>query len=267
MAYPASEMIASTIAEAINTAAQMNAWDYISVGGVVTAGIGGVATAGLLFWEISKSRKERARIRSLDILQKIEKQHQKIISFLFKDSIPNNNPILWNQAYLEILKLTSINLIEIKEIKEEAETARQAFIETLKSIESSDPKKESLRWQFYTGIDDWHKNHDTWEEILSYKNIGSATSPSDEFGNHDKKNSISNISPLHVIAVYHFIYTNNCPLLDNIEFRKIDPNGKDEFIKNITINGAPCEWLGKPLYGLKHFLFEFKNSTGNKPKV
>ena len=267
MAYPASEMIASTIAEAINTAAQMNAWDYISVGGVVTAGIGGVATAGLLFWEISKSRKERARIRSLAILQKIEKQHQKIISFLFKDSIPDNNPILWNQAYLEILKLTSINLIEIKEIKEEAETARQAFIETLKSIESSDPKKESLRWQFYTGIDDWQTNDDEWEEINKEANIGTAFSQADRFGNFNKKDGISNISPLHVIAVYHFIYTNNCPLLDNIEFRKIDPNGKDEFIKNITINGAPCEWLGKPLYVLKHFLFEFKNSTGNKSKV
>ena len=266
MAYPASEMIASTIAEAINTAAQMNAWDYISVGGVVTAGIGGVATAGLLFWEISKSRKERARIRSLAILQKIEKQHQKIISFLFKDSLPNNNLLFWNQAYLEILKLISISLIETKEIKEEAKTARQAFIETLKSIESSDPQKESLRWQFFTGINDWQTNDDKWEEINKEANIGTALAQADSFGNYDKKDGISNISPLLVIAIYHFIYTNNCPLLNNIEFRKTDTNEKDEFIKKITINGAPCEWLEKPLYGLKYFLFKFKNSTKNKPK-
>lgn len=266
MAYPASEMIASTIAEAINTAAQMNAWDYISVGGVVTAGIGGVATAGLLFWEISKSRKERARMRSLAILQKIEKQHQKIVSFLFKGDLPNNNQASWNQAYLEILKLVSIDLIETKEEKKEAERARQAFIETLRSIESSDPEKVSLRWQFFTGINDWQTNQDTWEKVFSNTNIGSAASTPDQFGNYDKKNGISNISPLHVIAIYHFIYTNNCPLLDNIKFPKNDPNDKDEFIKNITINGAPCEWVGKPLYGLTHFLFEFKISTrGNKP--
>lgn len=263
MAYPASEMIANTIAEAINTADRMSGWDYLSAIGAVAAGIGGIATAGLLIWEISKFRKERARIRSIATLQKIERQHEKIISFLLKNNLPNNTPTQWRNAYIELLKLTSVNSIETQEIREEAQSKRNAFIEELKLILiDGDPKKQSLRWQFFTGIPDWQTNDDEWKEINKEANIGSALAQADRFGNYDKKDSISNISPLLVIAIYHFIYTNNCPLLDHIEFRKIDPNDKDEFIKNITINGAPCEWLEKPLYGFKYFLFKFKSNTG-----
>ncbi|MEP3350605.1 MAG: hypothetical protein ABJN96_11745 [Marinomonas sp.] len=270
MAYPASEMIANTIAEAINTADNMGFWDYVSVGGAVAAGIGGIATAGLLIWEISKSRKERARIRSIATLQKIERQHEKIISFLLKNNLPNNTPTQWGNAYIELLKLTSIDSIETQEIREEAQSKRNAFIEELKLILiDGDPEKQSLRWQFFTGITDWQTNDNEWKEINKEANIGSAFAQADRFGNYDKKDSINSLSPLHALAVYHFIYTGQCPKIDSIEFptSQNKPKNKTEFTQQIKIDGVTAEWLlndpGNKLNGLIHYLFEFYQQTDN----
>jgi len=270
MAYPASEMIANTIAEAINTADNMGFWDYVSVGGAVAAGIGGIATAGLLIWEISKSREERAKVRSIARLLKIEKQHLKILSLLLKNDEPNNNHTLWRKAYLELQKLHSIDLVETNEIREEAKKERDHFIEKLKSILlDGDPEMESLRWQFFTGIKHWQKSNETWDQIQKKVNIGSAFLHSDNFGNYYKKDGVSSLSPLHALAVYHFIYTGQCPKIDSIEFptSQNKPKNKTEFTQQIKVDGVTAEWLlndpGDKLNGLIHYLFEFYQQTDN----
>ncbi|UTV99520.1 hypothetical protein KDW99_20180 [Marinomonas rhizomae] len=196
-------------------------------------------------------------------MQKIEKQHQKIISFLFKDSLPNNNLLFWNQAYLEILKLISISLIETNEIKEEAKTARQAFIETLKSIESSDPQKESLRWQFFTGTNNWQENDQTWEEVNKTTSIGIAFLPADRFGNFNKADNLKNLDPDIVIAIYNYMYTEQCPELGNINLpsriNNDQVNNKSDIKSILKVENKTPSWIGQSnvANGLMHYLFEF----------
>ncbi|MEL0612294.1 hypothetical protein [Marinomonas arenicola] len=278
MTYPASEMIANTISEAIKTADRMSGWDYFAI---ISSAIAALGTIGLLFWEMNKSykerarvrserarvRSERARVRSITTLQKIEKQHQKIISFLFKNDLPNNDRILWYKAYLELQKLHAIDSIETPEIREEAESDRSVFIEQLKSIEKSDPVKTSLRWQFFTGVSDWQTNNDAWKEIRGKANIGNSFAQADNFGNYDKKDGVQSLSPYHIIAVYHFLYTGITPKIDSIEFPSIknELRNKKELIAKILIYGISPEWLHHSGYeGLIHYLFEFYTQTSDE---
>jgi len=258
MTYPASEMIANTISEAIKTADRMSGWDYFAI---ISSAIAALGTIGLLFWEMNKSYKERARVRSITTLQKIEKQHQKIISFLFKNDLPNNDRILWYKAYLELQKLHAIDSIETHEIREEAESDRSVFIEQLKSIEKSDPVKTSLRWQFFTGVSDWQTNNDAWKEIRGKANIGTAFLQADVFGNYDKKDDLNAIDPRVIVAIYHFSHTGSCPEIEKIEL----PNmlSKAELIQKIRISGKSPEWMKRfeGSEGLSHYLFEFYNQT------
>lgn len=215
----------------------------------------------------SKSYTERERVRDIATLQKIEKQHTKIISFLFKMDLPSNDRMLWYKAYLELRKLHSIELIKTLEIKEEAESDRSVFIEQLRSIEKSDPVKTSLRWQFFTGVTNWQTNNETWEEIYRKENIGAAFLQADDFDNYDKKDNVKNLSPYHTLAVYHFIHTGRCPDADDIELPKIEtaPSNKKELIAKILIDGISPEWLHHSGYeGLIHYLFEFYTQTSDE---
>lgn len=268
MAYPASEVIANTIAEAINAADQISFWDYASAIGALAGGIGGVATFFLLLVELKKlnttkiqDREERAKVRSIARLQKIEKQHLKILSFMLKNDEPNNNRTMWNKAYLELQKLHSIDLVETNEIKEEAKKEREDCIEQLKSILlDGDPEMESLRWQFFTGTKHWQNNHETWDQIQKKVNIGSAFLHQDHFGNYYKKDGVKNISPYHALAIYNFIYAGKCPSEDDIKFPTIDtaPKTKAELTRSILIDGISPTWLNDyGNEGLIYYLFEF----------
>ncbi|WP_417528728.1 hypothetical protein [Marinomonas shanghaiensis] len=260
MAYPASEMIANTIAEAINTAAQMNAWDYsIAIATI----IGCFAPFVLLWWELSKSRKERTRSRDNQNIEDMKLDFNDILELLFSGQKALNLRKNWIKAYQTLSSLKSIDLIENNEVKQEAIRIKLRFQNKLKDLlDAADPEKQSLRWQFFTGITDWQTNNDSWEKISKKSNIGNAFAQADCFGNYDKKDSINNLSPEHVIAVYHFLYTGITPNISSIELPIIDKTKitKREFVKQVKIGGVTPEWLSNHSEhepnGLIHYLFE-----------
>lgn len=259
MAYPASEMIANTIAEAIKTADRMSGWDYFEI---ISSAFAALGTLGLLLWEMNKSYKERARVRSVAKLKKIEKQHRKIIGFLVNNNLAINTRSKWGKAYIELLNLSSISSIETQDIKDEAQSERDAFMEELKLILiDGDPEKQSLRWQFFTGVTDWQTNNDGWGKISKKANIGNAFGQADSFGNYDKKDSIHNLSPYHIIAVYHFLYTGIIPKVEYIKFPNVkdELRNKKELMEKITIQETSPKWLQEheKLDGLIYFLFNF----------
>ena len=74
-------------------------------------------------------------------------------------------------------------------------------------LEQGDPKKSSLRMQFFTGLEEWQDNEDTLNKIIESKkkNIGSSFSKSDAFGNTNKNTGICNIAIENIITVYAFM--------------------------------------------------------------
>ena len=276
MAYPASEMIANTIAEAINAADQMNFGDYLSLG---VSAIAAFAPFLLLGWEMQKSKKERDRLnkekkelenklsnemKELEdkkIIEEIKADFDEVLTLLFFGADTLNIRNNWQYAYEILTNLKSTDLLNIDNSKNEFKRVKQRFQKKLqRRFNDADPEMESLRWQFFTGVKHWQNNHETWDQIQKKVNIGSAFLHQDHFGNYYKKDGVKNISPYHALAIYNFIYAGKCPSEDDIKFPTIDtaPKTKAELTRSILIDGISPTWLNDyGNEGLIYYLFKF----------
>ncbi|WP_417552709.1 hypothetical protein [Marinomonas fungiae] len=245
-----------------------------SLGACLTA----LLTIGLLFYELTKWRQERNRTLGLDLLRQIKEQHQNVITTLAPSSQITNNREAWQSVYDQLKCLKPVDQIKDEAIKKEAEQHRTQFKEDLKMyLRDSDPEKESLRWQFFTGYEYWEGCEGNWKALKPKVTMYSTRSEPDKFGN-STKTYFTNICPNVAVAIFHYAHEEDIPLLENIKIEASPDFNSDDVIgpKKLTemikcnINSKVPDWSHdlkmQPPTGLLYFLgcyYKNSNKTDN----
>lgn len=264
-----------TAIEATNTS---NNWEVAASLGATLGGIaaflGSIAAFWLVFVELRKWRHERDKALSLDLFKLIKEQHCQILSTLAPNSKLSNHRDAWQKVYRELIALTTIEIIPDRKLREEAEQHRTKFRENLKMyLRDSDPKKESLRWQFFTGYEYWENSDDNWKALKPKVTMYSSLSKHDNFGNSDRE-FLTNIYPEVAVAIFHYAHVGEISLLENIKIEVSPEFNSDDVIapKKLTkmikcnINSKVPYWSHvlkmEPPTGLLYFLGSYyKNSN------
>ena len=251
-----------TAIEATNSS---NCWEIASsFGACLTAFL----TICILFYELIKWRQERNRTLGLDLLRQIQEQHHNVVTTLAPSSQITNKREAWQSVYDQLKCLKPLDQIKDEAIKKEAEQHRAKFKEDLgKYLRDSDPEKESLRWQFFTGYEYWKNCEADWETLKPNLIINSTSSQPDQFGNYPKKN-FTDIDPYIVIATFQFAHTGLLPEREDIEIREVSKfNPKEQISRQspqiiFEIQKEQPEWAkSQPPLGLLYFIGCKKNTS------
>ena len=189
------------LVKAVEALAKPNCAEWISAISVVVA-------AALALWQFKENSDldfNREAIKSLNTF------YHDAFSFIYDEDMesPINKRENWSLAS-DSIKLADKHYNNLKKnhLKENAKLEVDKWKKMfLVHLEQGDPKKSSLRMQFFTGLKEWQNNNDSMDELIKNEklNIGSSFNKFDEFGNTDKGGGINNIAIENIITVYAFM--------------------------------------------------------------